>query len=58
MTEKVFTITKEMLSEPDENDEIIEISDKEREDFLREITSISDDDGEKKQHFWVNYLGN
>ena len=46
MTEKVFTITKEMLSEPDENDEIIEISDKEREDFLREITSISDDDGE------------
>ena len=46
MTEKVFTITKAMLSEPVESDEIIEISDKEREDFLREITNISDDDGE------------
>ena len=43
---KGLTITKAMLGEPDEDDEIIEISDKEREDFLKEITCISDDDGE------------
>ena len=39
-------ITKEMLGESSVDEEIVEFSDKEKETFLREITSISNDDGE------------
>ena len=43
---KGLTITKEMLGESSEDEEIIEMSDKEKEEILRDITSISSDDGE------------
>ena len=43
---KVLTITKEMLGESSEDEEIVEFTDKEKEEFLRDITSISNDDGE------------
>ena len=43
---KGLTITKEMLGEVSEDEEIVEMSDKEKEEILRDITSISNDDGE------------
>jgi len=67
---KGFTITKELLGEIIEDEEIVEFSDKEKELFLRDITSISNDDGEpwtcaycemekesnEKQHLFQNGL--
>jgi len=45
---KGLTITKEMLGESSEDEEIIEMSDKEKEEILRDITSISNNDGETR----------
>ena len=44
--EKGLTITKEMFGDSSEDEEIFEISDKEKEDFLRNIANSPNDSGE------------
>ena len=43
---KGLTITRELLGIGSDDGEIVEFSEKEKEEFLRDVTSISDDDGE------------
>ena len=43
---KGLTITKEMFGESSEDEEIVEMSYKDKEEILRDITSISNNDGE------------
>ena len=43
---KELTISKEMLGESSDDEGIVEISDKEKAKIIRDITSISYDDGE------------
>ena len=44
--EKGLTITKEMFGDSSEDEEIFEISDKEKEDFLKNIANSPNDSGE------------
>ena len=45
---KGLTITEKMLGESSEDEEIVKMSDKEKREILRDITSISNNDGETR----------